>query len=143
VSSVNQLITRETLIKEVWNDYGGGDEGLNQAISFLRKLFGDTNKKIIETVPTKGYILRAVISDDPAVIKHSNRKRNYWIGGMTIILIAMSLYLLFWRSNDSLNSIPQPSIKLKVNPNITIKLERKPEPRPALPPRDEDSLRHK
>src|SRR4051812_34692418 len=57
----NQLVTRERLIREVWNDYGGADEGLNQAISFIRKILADSNKEIIETIPKKGYILHAAI----------------------------------------------------------------------------------
>lgn len=143
VSSVNQLVTRETLIKEVWNDYGGGDEGLNQAVSFLRKLLGDTDKKIIETVPTKGYILRAVISEAQIVsTRRSNRQRNFLIVSVILVIIVTALCLLFWRSSDIRNNIPQPSIKVKVNPKITIKRERQIEPRPTLPPREEDSLGH-
>ena len=53
----------EQLIKEVWNDYGGADEALNQAISFIRKVPVDNNKEIIETIPKKGYVLHAVISN--------------------------------------------------------------------------------
>ncbi|MEZ0006653.1 DNA-binding winged helix-turn-helix (wHTH) protein [Flavobacterium sp. 28YEA47A] len=58
-----EVITREHIIKEIWNDYGGGDEGLSQAIFYLRKALEDTNKEIIETIPKKGYILHAVITD--------------------------------------------------------------------------------
>ncbi|HEX6193575.1 MAG TPA: winged helix-turn-helix domain-containing protein [Chitinophagaceae bacterium] len=59
-----RVVLRETLIKKIWDDYGGADEGLNQGISFLRKLLNDTDKKLIETVPKKGYILNADISRD-------------------------------------------------------------------------------
>lgn len=59
----NELVNRDTLIKEVWNDYGGADEGLTQAISFLRKLLNDTDKILIETVPKKGYILHADVTE--------------------------------------------------------------------------------
>ncbi|HEX9981257.1 MAG TPA: winged helix-turn-helix domain-containing protein [Flavobacterium sp.] len=56
-SSGGKLVTREEIIRTIWNDYGGADEGLNQAISFLRKSLADTDKSLIETVPKKGYIL--------------------------------------------------------------------------------------
>lgn len=49
----NEVVSRDRLIKEVWNDYGGGDEALTQAISFLRKLLNDTDRTLIETVPKK------------------------------------------------------------------------------------------
>lgn len=58
-----QLLKRERLVSEVWNDYGGGEAGLNHAISTLRKLLDDTSKDLIETIPTKGYILHAEISE--------------------------------------------------------------------------------
>jgi DNA-binding winged helix-turn-helix (wHTH) protein len=61
--NAGQLVSRQQLIKEVWNDYGGADEGLNQVISFLRKLLDDPDKKIIKTIPTKGYLLNATITD--------------------------------------------------------------------------------
>lgn len=58
-----EVVTREYIIKEIWNDYGGGDEGLSQAIFHLRKALEDTNKEIIETIPKKGYVLHAIITD--------------------------------------------------------------------------------
>ena len=36
-----QVVSREHLISEVWGDYGGGEEGLIQAISKLRRTFKD------------------------------------------------------------------------------------------------------
>ena len=41
-----KVVSREFLIKEIWNDYGGADEGLTQAISFLRKVIGDQKKEM-------------------------------------------------------------------------------------------------
>jgi DNA-binding winged helix-turn-helix (wHTH) protein len=58
-----QLVKREQLISEIWNDYGGGEAGLTHAISTLRKLLDDTSKDLIETIPTKGYILHAAITE--------------------------------------------------------------------------------
>lgn len=57
-----ELVTRVQLITEIWNDYGGAEDSLNQAISYLRKTLQDTNKEIIETIPKKGYILHASIN---------------------------------------------------------------------------------
>src|ERR1700733_1651645 len=58
-----ELVTRENMLKEVWDNYPGGNEGLNQAISFLRKLLDDEHKKIITTLPKKGYVFNGLISD--------------------------------------------------------------------------------
>ena len=46
-------ITREEMVALVWKDYGGGDEGLTQAISTLRKLLSDADKALIRTIPKK------------------------------------------------------------------------------------------
>jgi DNA-binding winged helix-turn-helix (wHTH) protein len=91
---VNQLVTREELVKEIWNDYGGGDEGLNQAISFLRKLLGDNNKEIIETIPKKGYILRAAITEETISIIKQGKKRLYWATGLLCLLFII-VYLIY------------------------------------------------
>ncbi|WP_379084158.1 transcriptional regulator [Pedobacter sp. UC225_65] len=58
------VVSRAQLINDIWDNYGGAEEGLNQAISALRKLMGDTDKKLIETVPKKGYILNAEVSEN-------------------------------------------------------------------------------
>ncbi|CAN5158443.1 hypothetical protein BH09BAC6_BH09BAC6_12160 [soil metagenome] len=58
VSHSGKLVTREEIVEKIWDGYGGGDEGLTQAISFLRKLLNDKDKTIIETVPKSGYIFR-------------------------------------------------------------------------------------
>lgn len=55
------LVSRTYIIETVWNGYGGGNEGLTQAISFLRKLFNDTDKTIIETISKSGYIFNGAI----------------------------------------------------------------------------------
>jgi DNA-binding winged helix-turn-helix (wHTH) protein len=57
-----RILKREYIIKEIWDDYPGANEGLNQAISFLRKLLGDEQKVIIQTQPKAGYTLKAKIS---------------------------------------------------------------------------------
>jgi DNA-binding winged helix-turn-helix (wHTH) protein len=66
------LVTREKLVNEIWNDYGGADEGLTQAISFLRKILGDSSKQMIKTVPKRGYIFQGSITPG----NHSDEQTN-------------------------------------------------------------------
>lgn len=63
VNHRGKVITRQQIIKEIWNDYGKPDEGLRQAVSFLRKIFVDTNKELFRTIPKKGYLLDTIISN--------------------------------------------------------------------------------
>jgi len=147
-ANVSQLVSREQLITAVWNNYGGADEGLNQAVSFLRKLLDDPDKKIIETIPTKGYLLNATITEapiaeekptnktslkkeSPAEVKPKNSKKIYWIAASILIVIITGVVLFFWPSdNDPLPVLrvkPMLNIKTEVKPNLTIK------PMPDLP----------
>lgn len=57
-----ELVSREQITREIWNDYGGAEDGLNQAISFLRKVFDDAQKERIRTIPKKGYLLNAAVA---------------------------------------------------------------------------------
>jgi DNA-binding winged helix-turn-helix (wHTH) protein len=59
----DELVARETIIKEIWDNYGNPDESLTQAISYLRKVLSDQQKKLIETVPKKGYVFRATVGE--------------------------------------------------------------------------------
>lgn len=61
-----QLVTRDEIIREVWNNYGNADDGLNLAISFLRKVLDDASKNRIRTIPTKGYLLNATVTTGEA-----------------------------------------------------------------------------
>jgi len=63
VEADNQLVSRETLIDEVWGVGHGGDERLTRAISTLRKALNqaDPSAKYIETLPKRGYRLTATI----------------------------------------------------------------------------------
>ncbi len=51
------MVSRQYLLDKIWNNYDGGEEGLNQAVSRLRKIFLDDakNAKVIETISKKGY----------------------------------------------------------------------------------------
>ncbi len=51
-----KVVSRETIIKEIWDDYPGGGDGLNQAISHLRKVLEDDNRSLIRTLPKIGYL---------------------------------------------------------------------------------------
>lgn len=101
-----EVVTREQLINDIWDNYGGAEEGLNQAISSLRKLIGDTDKKIIETVPKKGYILNAEISEG---LKSNRPILRY------AILIAALIFLV-WMASTLFN---QPESKSFLEPKGT------------------------
>ena len=103
-----KVVSREFLIKEIWNDYGGADEGLTQAISFLRKVIGDKKKEIIETVPKKGYILHATISktinEEEIKIKKTIRPFYKYPIVILVLVILISGYFILKKTFTKTNS---------------------------------------
>ncbi|WP_299116433.1 helix-turn-helix domain-containing protein [uncultured Winogradskyella sp.] len=101
-----RVVSREQLIAEVWNNYGGADDALNQAISHLRKLLNDTNKedRIIETVVKKGY---RFIGGDTIVLgdrrKSSNLTNNMrlWIIIASIIMLVATFMVYYSTTKNS------------------------------------------
>lgn len=113
-SNNNKLVTREQIIKEVWDDYGGAGEALNQAVSFLRKVLGDNNKEMIETIPKKGYILHAGINDvlekEEFIEKintiHKPRKRKLYFIAVLICLIGLVAYFVYIANSNKKTTNP-------------------------------------
>jgi DNA-binding winged helix-turn-helix (wHTH) protein len=96
VNNSPKVVSRDQLISEVWDNYGGADDALNQSISHLRKLLNDTNKekRIIETVVKKGYRFTSEIETET---NRQGRTLRFWIVLITIILISFALlfYLMY------------------------------------------------
>ena len=67
VQQRGQVVSRDSLMDTVWGKASGGDEGLTRAVSILRKAFGDSLecKNYIQTVPKRGYCLKASMLDCP------------------------------------------------------------------------------
>jgi len=92
-----EVLTRETIIDEVWGRAFGADESLTRAISRLRKLFGDarTPAQVIETISKRGYRLIAPVSldspttpDEPAIPKRAGRR---WLLLLVPILLGLTV----------------------------------------------------
>lgn len=63
VSRYGQLVSKETLIEEIWGDYFVEENNLTQYIFTLRRMLGERKdgEKFIETVPRKGYRFTAPV----------------------------------------------------------------------------------
>lgn len=101
-----QLLSREQLIDEVWAGYGGADEALNQAISYLRKLLHDEAKELIQTIPKKGYRLQAAVTNVaalvvPPVAELKKRSVPFWVWIMIIVLLLVGAGVYFFTSHKS------------------------------------------
>jgi DNA-binding winged helix-turn-helix (wHTH) protein len=115
-----ELVSRELLIREIWNDYGGAEDGLTQSISGLRKILSDLKKEIIETIPKKGYILHAEIStaDDVKATAAKRKARKRTLGyAVSAAFIVVALLLAFkpwntWKTGDLENKAALPAAGL-------------------------------
>ncbi len=57
--NAGRLVTKDEIIDKVWNDVVVTDDSLTQCIADIRKAIGDEARRILRTVPRKGYVLVA------------------------------------------------------------------------------------
>jgi DNA-binding winged helix-turn-helix (wHTH) protein len=108
-----QLVSRERIIKEIWDDYPGASDGLNQGISFLRKQLDDEQKTMIRTLPKAGYSFHGKISmkgENPSEYK---RQYNWWrvAAAGCGVLVAVLLIALYTKTNRGTNGISEEALK--------------------------------
>ncbi len=65
-SRPGEVLSKDEIIRAVWQDTHVTDEVLTYSVSVLRKAFGDDakNPSIIQTIPRRGYRLIGEVSDD-------------------------------------------------------------------------------
>jgi len=113
-----KVVPREQLITEVWDNYGGADDALNQAISHLRKLLNDTNKenRIIETVVKKGYRFigeNNIVSDEQRESPHGLKSSRFWIVILVITLVIVAF--ITYTINSKNSNAPEAPVDKKIN----------------------------
>lgn len=65
--NAGRLISKHELFDAVWPRVTVSDDSLVQCIRELREKLGDTDHRLIKTVPRRGYLLDAVVTSDPEV----------------------------------------------------------------------------
>jgi DNA-binding winged helix-turn-helix (wHTH) protein len=113
-----RLISKEELLKEVWQMTSVTDGRVARVISILRDVLGDDVKspRYIETIPKRGYRFIAKVveqeqliaqasgtQDEPASAAERKINRIWW-AGLTIatLLLALLASWLFWPANSVL-----------------------------------------
>ncbi|MCC2617285.1 winged helix-turn-helix domain-containing protein [Aestuariibacter halophilus] len=115
--NAGQTVSRQALLSSVWGDRVVVEEALTRTISQLRAIFNDSkDKQLIQTIPKKGYRLKARITwlqddqrgsdttppsgDDPSAAIPSARPGNSDAGAhkrpMLIAFLALILAALLW-----------------------------------------------
>lgn len=98
IEADGELVSKETLLKTVWDDVVVDEQVIFQSIKELRKLF--PGQTVIKTVPRKGYawLPKAQIPIDQTPTKHTWSSNKLRIFGLSII--ALVLLLAFISSNQ-------------------------------------------
>ncbi len=105
------VVTRESLIQKIWNDYPGAEEGLNQAISSLRKVLADDAKEVIKTIPKKGYMLTAPVVKQAHAVGVTGKRNNALVYVVAGLAFAVTITILVWLRVDRRNEQSQASQK--------------------------------
>jgi class 3 adenylate cyclase/predicted ATPase len=66
VENAGRLISKDELAKVVWPNVAVTDESLTRCMSEVRLALGDRGQRLIKTVPRRGYLLAAPVSEAPA-----------------------------------------------------------------------------
>ena len=105
--NAEEVVSRAHLIETIWNVTYGGDESLTRAISILRKHLedGHSARRIIVTVPRRGYRLACEVTTDRSVNVPDDEplsaagaekqvqasKPNPWFRALPLVVIAAVL----------------------------------------------------
>ncbi len=57
--NAGRLVTKDEIIEQVWGDVVVTEDSLTQCVADIRKAIGDDERRILRTVPRKGYLLVA------------------------------------------------------------------------------------
>jgi adenylate cyclase len=68
VENAGRVVTKEEILNTVWPAVTVGDESLTQCISEVRRAFGDKSRRIVRTIPRRGYLIDVpVLLDAPGL----------------------------------------------------------------------------
>lgn len=121
-----EVVTREELKAEVWQDTGMGEDSLNRAISDLRHALDPDATRYIETIRKVGYRLVAPVT--PLVPERGRESARRWrqLAGTAVVAAVVAVLVLVTSTNGPEPIRPVPSIPLTSEPGL--------ECRPSLSP---------
>jgi Tol biopolymer transport system component/DNA-binding winged helix-turn-helix (wHTH) protein len=115
VENAGRLVTKETLLNEIWQDSFVEEGNLNSTVSRLRKILGEKpdEKRFIETIPRVGYRFVAEVKpvnslegavkatpatlEEPAAEEAKRESKRWLIAPVALVLIgAIFLGTWFW-----------------------------------------------
>ena len=101
VDRSGQLVTREELQQAVWGHKVVTDDSLSHCLTDIRKALSDDERQMIRTVPRRGFILEAAVTEqtmpDPV---HERTARTPFVRGLVMagaasVVVALVAFLFF------------------------------------------------
>ncbi|TNF20861.1 MAG: adenylate cyclase [Rhodobacteraceae bacterium] len=86
-----RTVSRTTLVERVWSGRAVSPDGVAQCITEIRRVLGDSDKRLIETVPRKGYRLV------PPAAVHTPRRRGLLVAAGLVLAACLALVWTFAR----------------------------------------------
>ncbi|MEM7503212.1 MAG: winged helix-turn-helix domain-containing protein [Pseudomonadota bacterium] len=102
VDHPKRLISKEELIEAVWPDTVVSDDSVTHCIVEIRKALGDTERRLVKTVPKRGFTFDATVTDEleatQTPLRSARSASTSWmIGAAAAVFIAGALAaFLFW-----------------------------------------------
>ena len=112
--SEGSAVSKQQLIDSVWKDVAVTDDSLIQCVAEIRRLLGDGDKQVLQTIPRFGYRL---IPDKRVKESTPAWRTAISVGLVGIVCIAVTVWGL--RNYPSVSQ-PQSSIHLETHPAILI-----------------------
>jgi TolB-like protein len=105
-----ELLSKEQILQAVWPDTFVSDHVLTNAISEIRKAFGDDPQlpHVIQTVPREGYRLVEEVVPLKTEGDSSGTRRTVWIwraAAATSLAIVITLLVFHWVSSQRIDSV--------------------------------------
>ena len=119
VSRSGQLVTKDEILDEVWQDVSIAESNVTTTISMIRKaLREDSEHRYVETIPKKGYRFIAPVSlevtgalptEEPpqaAMVQVATPERASWrqpfiLGLVALALLVVGVGVWFWHSSQT------------------------------------------
>ncbi len=118
----DQVLSREDIQSKIWKHQSVTDDSLSQCVSEIRKAIDDHDRRILKTVPRRGYML---VADKPDALTTANQSekphpqtpptlRKYWLSA-SLLAAALGLITLF-----SINTTSSTSATHTAENNTTV-----------------------
>mgnify|MGYP001820281449 CR=1 FL=1 len=76
-----QLVSKQTLLDEVWGAAAVTDDSLTQCLGDIRRALGDSEKIIVRTVPRRGYVFEGDLVAPDFETEPEGGRRKLWLAG--------------------------------------------------------------